>query len=260
MATESLIQLVILALIDSTSIGTLIIPLWLLLRRETTGLGWKVLLYLAALTAFYFLIGVLLLSGGRALVEGFGGDLDVLLSSPVLRFGALVVAVGLLIYGFSGPWSREQREAAKAQRSASAKGGQGGWGRRIDAALRRPAGLLGLALLAGVLELPTMLPYLAASGIIVASGLGFGAQIGVLAGYCLVMIVPALLLLAARLALGSRADAAFTRLGAKLGDAAAETAKWVAAIVGILLVRWACTGPDGLRLPEPIGQVFGWIF
>lgn len=258
MATESLIQLVILALIDSTSIGTLIIPLWLLLRRETTGLGGKVLLYLAALTAFYFLIGVLLLSGGRALVGGFGGDLDALLSSPLLRFGALVVAVGLLIYGFSGPWSREQREAAKAQRSAN--GREGGWGRRIDAALRRPAGLLGLALLAGVLELPTMLPYLAASGIIVASGLGFGAQIGVLAGYCLVMIVPAILLLAARLALGSRADAAFTRLGAKLGDAAAETAKWVAAIVGILLVRWACTGPDGLRLPEPFSQVFGWIF
>ena len=42
-------QLAVLALIDSTSIGTLLIPLWLLLRPDAKRLMPRILLYLGVL-------------------------------------------------------------------------------------------------------------------------------------------------------------------------------------------------------------------
>ena len=56
-------SLVVLALIDATSIGTLVIPIWLLLRRDYRRAIPRVLLYLGLLAGFYWAIGLLLRSG-----------------------------------------------------------------------------------------------------------------------------------------------------------------------------------------------------
>lgn len=252
---ETLAQLTVLALIDSTSLGTLVIPLWLLLRRGTRGLARKVWLYLAVVAGFYLALGVVLVTGGRAVVENYGDAVSGFLEAPGLRWLALAAAVGLIIYGFSGPWSKEAREQAAAARRER-KGPDGGWGRRIDAALQRPGSLVALGLVAGLLEVPTMLPYLAASGLIVGSGAPFGVQLTVLALYCLVMVLPAAVLLGVRLALGSRADAWFERVAGKLAGYVSESAKWIAAIGGILLLRWASSGPDGVGLGKLVGELF----
>lgn len=293
METNTALQLAVLALIDSTSIGTLVIPIWLVLRRSTRRLGAKLGLYLATLGSFYFVLGLVLLAGGGALVQGYGEGLRSLAAGPGFRWVALMAGIALIAYGFSGPWSRADKEKAahararragvhapadvpvtagvpvpvggaghraeaeSADDAASLTIAQAGWGRRIDAALRHPAGLVGLALVAGLLEVPTMLPYLAASGLLVSTGLPFGAQAAALALYCALMLVPALVLLVLRRLLGARADAWFGRVGAKLGGYARESAKWVAAIAGILVVRWAATGPDGVGLGELFGGLVG---
>lgn len=292
MNPETGLQLVILALIDSTSLGTLVIPLWLLLRRGTAGLARKVGLYLAVLGGFYFALGVALLTGGHVVVERYGESVRGLLQSGGFRWAALAVGIALIAYGFSGPWSKEDRAKAAEKKAAafrakescrvgsvSGPGGvgvaagataedapadaaarlaavQGGWGSRIDAALRTPAALVGLALVAGLLEVPTMLPYLAASGILVASGMPLATQVLTLAGYCVVMMLPALVLFGARMLLGSRADAWFGRIGTKLGEYVSESAKWVAAIAGILAVRWASSGPGGVGVGEFFENIF----
>jgi hypothetical protein len=255
MSIDTLAQLAVLALIDSTSIGTLVIPLWLLLRRGRA-LAAKVLFYLAVVAAFYYALGVLLISGGRALVEGYGEVVGSVLQTPGFRWAALAAAVALIVYGFSGPWSKEERDKAAALKAAQ-RGPEGGWGARIDRALRHPGALVGLGVVAGLLEVPTMLPYLAASGLLVGSGAAFPVQLGVLALYCLVMILPALLLLFARLALGTRADAWFERVAAKLGGMVSESAKWIAAIGGILMLRWASSGPDGVGVGDVFPTLFG---
>lgn len=277
MNADTGLQLVILALIDSTSLGTLVIPLWLLLRRGTKDLARKVSLYLAVLGGFYFALGVVLLSGGHVVVDRYGDSLQALTQAPAFRWVALAIGIALIAFGFSGPWSKADREKAAAKKAEAARakqarvGGapvpgvanddaarlaavQGGWGSRIDSALRTPAALVGLALVAGLLEVPTMLPYLAASGILVASGLPLATQVLTLAGYCLVMMLPALVLFGARMALGRRADAWFARVGTKLGEYVSETAKWVAAIVGILVVRWATTGAGGVGFGDVFDQ------
>jgi hypothetical protein len=59
MNTELLAPLVLLALIDSTSFGTLLIPLWLMLASDRPRPA-RMLLFLGTVAAFYLLLGIVL--------------------------------------------------------------------------------------------------------------------------------------------------------------------------------------------------------
>lgn len=245
MGAEVLIQLAVLALIDSTSIGTLIIPLWLLLRRSARGMAATTGLYLGVIGAFYFAIGVVLLLGANAALTAWSQNLSALGESLAFRVLALIAGAVMIVWGFT-PRKKtpEDRNAAAPERSVERR-----WSARIDHALGSPAGLVSLAVVAGLLELPTMLPYLAAVGILTSSGIGVVPSLGILGLYCLIMLVPATVLLIARLAFASRIDEILTRLSARLSSYAAEAMKWVAAIFGILIVRWAGFSADSPVLP-----------
>src|SRR5699024_11553258 len=71
-------SLAVLALVDSTSFGTLLIPIWFLLAPGRVRVG-RVLVFLGTVAGFYFLVGIALVAGLRAIV----GDLGGLLDSPV---------------------------------------------------------------------------------------------------------------------------------------------------------------------------------
>src|SRR5690625_7886328 len=88
---------------------------------------------------------------------------------------------------------------------------------------------MSIAVTAGVLEVATMLPYLAAIGLLTASapalGLGPVQSTGLLAGYCVVMVLPAVVLLLGRKALRTtvttvleRIDGWFDKLGQSKED------------------------------------------
>ncbi|MFV2175724.1 GAP family protein [Actinomadura sp. LOL_016] len=81
---------------------------------------------------------------------------------------------------------------------------------------------MALALAATALELATMVPYLAAVALIAGAGPTCPVTGAALAGYCLVMVLPAVLAAAVRIVAHARAepglrrvDAWFTRNGAK---------------------------------------------
>ena len=97
------------------------------------------------------------------------------------------------------------------------------------------AGLIGLALTAAVVEVSTMLPYLAAIGLVTTADLPVAQVVAVMAGYCLVMVIPALTLLALRLSAGHRLDPFLTRVSRWLSSS--ETVAWIVGIVGFLLAR-----------------------
>jgi hypothetical protein len=94
-----------------------------------------------------------------------------------------------------------------------------------------------LALLAAVLEVATMLPYLGAIGLLAGTEVSAGVQVGVLATYCLVMVLPALVLLGLRMLLRSRIEALLSRLSGWLERAGAEATAWVLGIAGFLVAR-----------------------
>jgi len=280
MTPETLVQLGILALIDSTSIGTLVIPVWLLMRRDAGRTTGKVATYLGAVGVFYFLVGLLLLSGAAGLGRMLGGGIGAVLEMPAMQAVMLAAGVGMLAWSFKD--TGRNRAAGAEPAAGSQTGGQPGiqtdgqpgsqagsragssgtpaagtktsaalqrsqaterrWQSRIGRALDTRGGLLGLALLAGVLELPTMLPYLAAVGLLTTADVGWSASAGILVLYCLVMLVPATLLLVSRWLLGRRLDGPLERFRAWLTKASGEAVLWIVGIVGFLLLRAGLAG------------------
>lgn len=273
MTPETLAQLGILALVDSTSIGTLVIPIWLLMRRDAGKTTGKVATYLGAVGLFYFLVGLLLLSGASGLGRMLGGGMGTILELPAVQALMIAAGAGMLLWSFrdtlfkkpgaetgaaagaAGPHTgpgftpettgRADAQTGNTRTTAALQRSQATerrWQQRIGKALDTRGGLLGLALLAGVLELPTMLPYLAAVGLVTASGTDWTASAGVLALYCLVMLLPAAVLLTARRVLGRRLDGPLERLRAWLSKAVGEAVLWIVGIVGFLMLRAGLAG------------------
>ncbi|MGO3060918.1 hypothetical protein [Corynebacterium casei] len=70
MDITSLGTLAVLALVDSTSFGTLLIPVWLLMTPGRLQVG-RVLQFLLTVVSMYFFIGLGLLLGANALFATF---------------------------------------------------------------------------------------------------------------------------------------------------------------------------------------------
>ncbi|WP_207345907.1 GAP family protein [Arthrobacter sp. E3] len=252
MTTALYVQLTVLALIDSTSIGTLLIPLWLLMRPDAKRLAPRILLFLGVLATFYLLVGVAVLSGAGWVVGSMGaGSLTRL---PAIQWVMAVGGGAMLAYGLFASSGKKPApatvhattHAAAAAPAPEPAPAEQRWQLRMGTALRSPGGMVVLALLAGLLELPTMLPYLAAIGFLTNSTLPMTAQLLILCVYCLVMLVPALVLLTLRLTLDSRLDGVLQRFGSQMSKFSAGTLPWVVGIVGFLLLR------SGLSLLAPM--------
>ncbi|MFI5776035.1 GAP family protein [Nocardia sp. NPDC051570] len=218
-----------LALVDSTSVGTLIVPVWLLLAPDRPPTR-RLLSYLAAIAVFYFLLGVLLLTVAGAGLDRFGALAH---SRPVL-VAELLLGVAL----FAVSWrfdSKKRRERGEPDRTAA-------WRTRALRNQSSAGGLAVLAVSAGVLEAFSMVPYLAAIGLLVSSELPTGASIAVLAAYSAVMVAPALLLMAGRALLHARIEPLLTKLDGLLSRYADSATGWALAIAGVVLIRNAVGG------------------
>ncbi|MFF5077834.1 GAP family protein [Actinoplanes sp. NPDC000266] len=211
-------SLAVLALIDSTSFGTLLIPIWLLMHPGPVRAG-RMLVFLGTVAVFYFAVGLAVALGADAFLP----QITRLLDTRPVSWIQLVLGVGLFFWSF------------RLDRRRGAGGGRLARWRERALSDGSAAGLAGLALAAAAAEVTTMLPYLAAIGLLTGSGLGPGAVAVVMAAYCLVMILPALVLLGARLAAGDRLTPLLTRVGDRL--ARSNALAWIVGIVGFLLAR-----------------------
>jgi hypothetical protein len=80
---------------------------------------------------------------------------------------------------------------------------------------------------AGALELLTMLPYLAAVGLLASAGLSPLWYLPLLVGYCVVMVLPALVLVGLRVAAHDRLEGPLRRLDNFLSRHADSAIGWV---------------------------------
>ncbi|GAA2700674.1 GAP family protein [Actinoplanes palleronii] len=208
-------SLAALALIDSTSFGTLLIPIWLLLNPGPVRAA-RLLIFLGTVAAFYFALGVAVALGADAFLPQLGRLLD---STPVL-WGQLVTGVALFFWSFR--LDRKHRPAGGGRLLR--------WRERV---LSERGGVAGLGLAAAAAEVTTMLPYLAAIGLLTTAELPGGQVVAVMAGYCVLMTAPALVLLAARLAFGERLAGPLKRISDAMANS--NTLSWIVGIVGFLL-------------------------
>jgi hypothetical protein len=240
-----LASLLVLALIDSTSFGTLLIPLWLLATPGRLRPG-RVLVFVATVVAFYWVVGLAILWGAGWAFEGLAR----IVASPVGYVLALVAGVLLIV------WSHLlDRRAKREKRDGVVLSGRAArWRERaVGTGAGGVGALVALALTATTVELASMLPYLGATGAITASGIGWPWTALVLAGYCVVMVSPALVLLVARVVAARRVEPVLQRLEAWLTRNASETLSRVVGIVGILLVVHAVR--SGVFALLPLGDI-----
>ncbi len=233
MDMATLLTLAGIALLDSTSIGTLVIPLWLMLDTRRT--AFNVVLYLATLSAFYFIVGAALLLGVRMAIDSIGNDIAAFFTTDAGGYTLVGAGAASIVASFMLEPKRVQ-----TTREARGEADRPSWAERMGARSPRTSATIGLALAAGTIEVATMLPYLAAIGIIGASDLAGTEQAIVLAGYVTVMALPALVLLLARHAAGSTMTERLQRLRAWLMKHSAGTISILLLIIGInLAIRGA---------------------
>jgi len=226
----ALLGLAGLALIDSTSFGTFVIPLILVLQpRVRAG---RLVLYLGTIGLFYLILGLALFSGAvwaRSTLAGVG---DALSSTPAYVV-QIVVGIGLILLSF------RYDAKAVAKRRAAAGGRPSRLQRWREAAMGDHATLgsvVILALVAGVVEAASMVPYLAAIGILTTSNISLQVGVWVLLGYVLVMLLPATAVLAVRVVAGTTAERSLTSIRDWFTRNTAGAFAWVLGIVGVLLI------------------------
>lgn len=220
--------LAVLALVDSTSVGTLVIPVILLVTgTDTAGrVALRTLIYLVAIAVFYLVIGVVLLAGLLPALAALG---------PMLASGPGVVLLALIGAGLV-VWSHLSDPATIRKKGGDPEASARRWTERAQRASGRPKVLVGLAVTAGLMEVVTMVPYLAAMGLIGRMGLGLGEGSAVLAGYCALMILPAAALCGIRALLGTRGSSLLERVHRWSIRHAASAVSWATGIIGVILL------------------------
>ncbi|MDO4920154.1 GAP family protein [Kocuria sp.] len=211
-----LLALVGLALLDSTSLGTLIIPLVLVIARRRVDVA-PLAVYLGTVVAIYYALGAALMAGYDVLI----GPLSRAWSSDAGIWVRLAIGVVLILVGVLSPTPAPRQGPVPQPRSLSL------------------AAMVALGAGAALTEAATMLPYLAANGIITGMPIGWPVRLLVLAGYCLVMIMPAIVLIGLAATFGNRVWPRLERLVPRLEREAKVSLLWAAALVGIFLIRGA---------------------
>ena len=218
--------LVGLALVDSTSTGTLVLPL-LMLVAPAVHVG-RYLTYLATVGGFYAVVGIASVAGADRLLEVGRGLGDVgALRWLELGVGGALLAVG--IFGDPRRWFGRGAERPTSRRSAA-------WRERLLGPDATYGVVAGVGVLAALVELASMLPFLAAVGIITAADLPAAGWVPLVVGYSLVMVAPALLLLVVRTAFDRQLHRPLERLSGWLDRRSGDAALWVCAILGLVLL------------------------
>ncbi|MFK4761238.1 GAP family protein [Microbacterium sp. ZW T5_45] len=291
------LSLAVLALLDGLSVGTLLIPVFLLLSPGKVR-GGRVLLYLATIATFYLVIGLLFLWGLVNVVD-VAADF---LASPVGLVVRLVVGAALLITAFVIPGGGStkdtvvpapaggvrrpipegvtlsppsavagagagagERDGAGVVTGADAAPGVGAasvarpgritrWRARLLDPKTRGTAVMAVAIAAGLVEVATMLPYIVAMTMLADAGVGAPIRVAALAGYCLLMIVPAMVLLVLRIVAARAVERPLARFAAWMERTGAENTAWIIGILGFLIARSAATE---LGLFEALGTMVG---
>lgn len=228
----------VLALLDSTSFGTLLIPVWLLMSSGRLRAG-RVLIYLGVVAGAYALIGLVLLMSLLAFGDELIDGMAALQQRPVALLGQAALGAGLIAYSFrvdplsdAGKKRKRRREEARGssgrmrrfRERAVGEGAQGGL-----------APLMGLGLAAAGLEIATLLPYLAGIGLVAAADPGVPMAPAMILFYCAVMILPALVLLVARVFAHRALERPLRRLERFLSRHASGTVALILFLVGLWL-------------------------
>lgn len=231
----------VLALLDSTSFGTLLIPVWLLMAPGRLR-GGRILGYLGVVAGAYAVIGLILLASLVLVGDHLIGALSEVSAQPAFLLGQAALGAGLIWFSCRlDPFTQAGKERKRRREEARGTAGRVAQFRERavgDGAQGGAAALLGLALAAVGLEIATLLPYLAGIGLVAAESPEAPMGPAMILFYCMVMITPALVLLVLRLT----AHRALERPLKKLEGFLSRHANGTVALILFLLGLWLVLG------------------
>ncbi|MGA9873510.1 MAG: GAP family protein [Rhodococcus sp. (in: high G+C Gram-positive bacteria)] len=223
MLTSVIVSVLPLAVVDAVGVGALAMPVWFLLSdRARTG---YICIYLTILAAAYATIGVAMLNGPSGIrtiaQEQFGSDAGGWVRGVVGVVLLLIAAWYGLIHNVpvreqGVGWFEKWRDAAIGE----------------NATLR---GVVGVALLATVVEIPTAVPFAIALGRIDEIDPSVAGQLFAVVTYTVVMIVPALALTIASVMARMHVAGVLYRVDLWFRRNAQENTAWIVAFVGFAL-------------------------
>ncbi|WKK60512.1 GAP family protein [Corynebacterium sp. P3-F1] len=215
---QTLLPLIGLALLDSLSIGTLVIPLALILVWRSVRVP-ALATYLLTVAAVYFALGVAMLLG----FTGLSSYVERITDTPVFPWITLILGALLAIYGIFAP--------------DPVKPAPGELPKQLNKPIHTSVPkMIALGLGASLTEAATMLPYIAAMGIISDWDTPIAGQVAAIAAYCGIMVAPTVILAAIALVAGQRFFPRLEKAVPRLQYEAKVTLLWIAAIVGIYMV------------------------
>lgn len=219
-----------LALFDSTSLGTSLLPLWLLLLPGRVRVA-RMTAYLLTLGLSYFIAGVLVALGAARLLDTLSAFLSQI---PDDSLAGAQIAGGLLLIAAGGLMLARARRARKQPSTGTLM-------RWREQAMTAGSGgaLIRLALLAFAVEFATMVPYLAAIGMLTTAGLSFPVVVGWIAAYCGIMILPAAIATLVRVRAHDRVEPTLEKLDSWFSRNTPVLSGTAFALIGVLLVAGA---------------------
>ncbi|GAB3284487.1 GAP family protein [Kineosporia babensis] len=211
-----------LALLDSVSVATLLVPVLFLLGEGPLRYG-NVFRYLLVVAAGYLLLGLLLIAGlstfrttAAEVAQSGPGDLAI----TGLAIGLVLFAAG---YGL---WQR-LKPAGESRLL--------GWRDKVVGPEASWRGVLLIGVVAVLLESVMMFPYLIAVDRLDGSGNTWLGNAFSLALYCLLMVLPAAVLTIGRRFAGHLLQPLLVRINAWIQRTEREDTAWIIAIAGVLL-------------------------
>jgi hypothetical protein len=225
--------LLVLALVDSTSFGTLLIPIWLMLAPGRLR-AIRVVVFLGTVAAFYLVLGLLLTAGVNTFSEQLADAVD---TFPV-QLVQFCLGIGLVIAAFRIGRTSDSGGSGRLLRWRERAIGDGSY-----------RALMCLAVLAALVEAASMVPYIAAIGLIGTANISWALVPVVLGGYCFVMVLPALLLLVGRVCAAGPVEPVLHRVNDWMARTGRENTAWIVGIIGFLL---AANALDGLGVLDAI--------
>ncbi len=210
MSVQFLLFIGALALLDMFSPAVIGVTLYVLLaaKEKRTRL---VLAYVLTVMFFYFGVGIFLMLGLDAM---FSSVADWLNGSAAKR--ALAVSGAIL---FLGSWFVPKKKPGSPKPKSFKVGG-----------------MAALGFTTSLIEVATALPYFAAIGIMTSEGLVVHEWLPLLAGYNVVMILPALVLLGLSLLFSRFMQKPMEKLQSSFERNTSSALSWTMCIVGIIML------------------------
>jgi len=211
MSLELLVSIGGLALLDMLSPATLGVTVYLLLT-EKERLNSRLLIYLATVAGFYFLVGVAFMLGMDMLLAAFTS----IFQNRLVSWASLIIGGLLFIASFYYPKNKKSDPPKPKSKSI--------------------ASMIALGFTTSLIEVGTALPYFAAIGLMSTSNLAMFQWLPILAGYNFIMVLPPLIVFLLHVLLGRMMQGPLEKLQMKISKHSGSAISWIMCIVGLILI------------------------